>query len=137
MPFILSLLMGTALVWADPLIRSQSLIMNTSERLMILFDHDVSGKEVATRLTRISQGNQSIAKFSMSFRALAGETGWAQEPLITLFANAVKDALAAVPVMDALATLDQPTTLDSLISMANCINYRVRECEREKSERRC
>lgn len=53
--------------------------------MTIVFDHDISGKEAATRLTRIRQGNQSVANFSITFRALAGETGWAQEPLITPF----------------------------------------------------
>ena len=133
--FILSLLTGDALAWADPLIRAQAPIMSYSQTLMDemaqVFDHDVTGREAAARLTRLKQGNRSVAEFSVTFRALAGETGWADEPLITLFVNAISD-----PVKDALVTLEPPATLSSLISTAIRIDNRVREREREKGEKR-
>ena len=94
-------------------------------------DKDISDKEAATRLTQISQGNQSVADFSITFRALAGETGWGQEPLITLFSNALSD-----PVKDALAAFDPPATFDALVSATIRIDNRVRERERQRSEKR-
>lgn len=133
--FILSLLTGAALAWADPLIRAQSPIMDNSQVLMkemaLIFDHDLSGKEAATRLTKMVQGRQSVAEFSISFRALAAGTGWADEPLMTLFTNALSD-----PVKDALATIEPPKTLNELVALAIRIDNRVREREREKGEKK-
>ena len=57
--------------------------------LRSVFDHDLSGEDAATRLTRICQDNESVAASSIMFRSLAGETGWSQAPLITLFYNAL------------------------------------------------
>ena len=64
-----------------------------------VFDHDLSGEEAATHLTRMRQGNESVVTFSITFRSLAGETGRPQAPLMTLFRNALSD-----PVRDALAS---------------------------------
>ena len=132
--FILSLLTSKALAWADPLIRAQSPVVTDSQRLMnemaIVFDHDITGQEAATRLTRLRQGSQSVAEFSIEFRALAGETGWNDGPLITLFMNALSD-----PVRDALAPFDPPASLGQLITTTIRIDNRVRERGREKADR--
>ena len=55
------------------------------KEMVIVFDHDVSGQEAAMRLTRLRQGNETVAPFSITFRALAGETGWAEAPLQSIF----------------------------------------------------
>lgn len=105
--------------------------MNSATDLMkemiMVFDQDVTGREAATRLTHIRQGNQSVAAFSITFRSLAGETGWPEAPLCTLFSNALID-----PVKDALALMDYPDTLDALISAAIRVDKRIREREWEK-----
>lgn len=133
--FILSLLTGTALAWADPLIRANAPIMNNADRLMeemaVVFDHDISGQEAAMKLTRLRQGRESVATFSITFRALAGETGWSEGPLISMFLNALAD-----PIKDALAVLEPPVSFDALVSTAIRIDNRIREREREKGEKK-
>ena len=75
----------TALAWAEPLIHSDSPVVRDIDRLtkemVLVFDHDVSGQEAAMRLTRLLQGNETVTAFSITFRTLAGETGWAEAPL--------------------------------------------------------
>lgn len=131
--FILSLLTGTALSWAGPLIRSRSPIMSTAERLMqemiSVFDHDITGHDAATRLMRLRQGGSSVAEFSIRFRSLASETTWPEAPIMTVFIQALSG-----PVRDALATLEPPATLDALVRTAIRIDNRVQEREREKQE---
>lgn len=132
---ILSLLAGSALDWAVPLIRSQAPVLNDSQRLMnemeIVFDHELYDKEAAMKLTRMRQGTSSVADFSIAFRTLAGGTGWPEGPLITLFTNALSD-----PVKDALAALGSPDTFDALVTTAIRIDNRIRERERERRDRR-
>lgn len=134
--FILSLLTGSALAWAEPLIRTNSQVISSSEHLMEemaqVFDHDVSGCEAANKLIQLRQGSQSVAEFSITFRALAGEAGWQGGPLISLFQNALSD-----PVQDALVMLDPPATLDALISTAIRTDNRIRERERHKTKKKC
>ena len=114
--------------------RYRAAIMSNSTDLMkemiVVLDHDVTGREAATRLTRIRQGSQSVAAFSILFRSLAGEMGWPEAPLCTLFTNALSD-----PVRDALAIMDPPAALDTLISAAIRIDNRIRERDCEKQGR--
>ncbi|KAJ8333531.1 hypothetical protein SKAU_G00415390 [Synaphobranchus kaupii] len=131
--FILSLLTGTALEWADHLIRASSPVMSHTDRLMAkmtsVFDHDVSAQEAAMRLTRLRQGTETVASFSIRFRALAGETGWADGPLSSLFLNALSDS-----VKDALSVLKVPATFGALVSTAIRVDNRIRERERERAK---
>lgn len=129
--FILSLLTGAALAWAEPLVRAEAPVMLNSSRLMdemtLVFDHDITADEAGIRLTRLRQGARSVADFSIEFRSLAGETGWAEPPLITLFAAALSD-----PVKDELAAREKSDTLADLITKAIRIDNRIRERNREK-----
>lgn len=131
---ILSLLEGPALDWAVPLIRAQAPVLNDSQSLMnemeMVFDHELYDKEVAMKLTRMRQGTSSVAEFSITFRTLAGATGWPEGPLITLFTNALSDQ-----VKDALAAVGSPDTFDTLVTSAIRIDNRIRERERERRHR--
>lgn len=132
---ILSLLTGSALAWADPLIRSNSPIMNTAKALtkemVSVFDHEVNDKDAAMRLLQLRQGSRSVAEFSITFRSLAGEAGWDERPLMSLFTNALSDS-----VKDALAAMEEPETFGALVSIAIRIDNRIRERERERRDKR-
>ena len=54
-----------------------------------------------------------MTPFSITFRALAGETGWAEATLQSLFLKSLSE-----PVKDALAPLQPPTMFDALVSTA-------------------
>lgn len=129
--FILSLLAGAALDWVGPLIRANSAVVNSLGSLMneliSVFDHNVSGQDAATRLMNLSQGRRSVAEFSITFRSLASSTGWADEPLMTIFIRSLSE-----PVRDALATVEPSKSLDALVQTAIRIDNRVREREKEK-----
>ena len=99
--------------------------------MAIVFDHDVSGQEAAMKLTCLRQGNETVADFSISFRALAGKTGWAEGPLRALFLNALTDS-----VKDALAPLEPPASFNALVSTTIRIDNRLRERGRERGDRR-
>ena len=129
--FILSLLSGTALDWAGPLIRTRSIIVGSSDRLMkeliSVFDHNITVHDAATRLMHLEQGRKSVAEFSIEFRSLASSTDWPEGPLMTLFIHALSE-----PVRDALATLEPHTSLDALVQTAIRIDNRVRERTKER-----
>lgn len=133
--FILSLLTGSALDWVGPLIRSDSAIVKSREKLeselISVFDHDVTGQDAATRLMHVHQGKMSVAEFSILFRSMASETGWQEPPLMTLFVHALSES-----VRDALATVEPPKSFDLLVQTAIRIDNRLRERDRERQTNR-
>lgn len=132
--FILSLLTGTALDWATPLIRGGSPILNSAdilmERMQAVFDHDISPDESGRQLIKLRQEKESVAEFAIRFRALAGETGWPERALIALFSEALLDH-----IQDALAPLVPPKNLDELIATAISIDGRIRDRDRVRKRR--
>lgn len=61
----------TALSWNDPLIRTNTPNMNSSDRLMkemaLVFDHNTSGQEATIGLTFLRQGSNMMAGFAIMF----------------------------------------------------------------------
>lgn len=129
--FILSLLGGKALDWVGPLIRNNSEIVNSLDKLrselISVFDHSLTEQEAATRLMNLTQGKNSVAEFSILFRSVASSTGWADGPLMSLFIRALSE-----PVRDALAMVETPKSLDALVQVAIRVDNRVREREKER-----
>lgn len=128
---ILSLLEGKALDWVGPLIRNNSEIVRSLEKLrnelISVFDHSFTDQEAATRLMNLNQGRNSVAEFSILFRSVASSTGWADAPLMSLFVRSLSE-----PVRDALAMVEIPKSLDALVQIAIRIDNRMREREKER-----
>ena len=82
------------------------------EHMESVFDYGLSPRfEAARRLARLRQGSETVAEFSIRFRALAGETGWPEAPLMTQFSEALQD-----PIQDALAVLEPDWDI-------GCVNF--------------
>ena len=96
--FIMSLLAGNALDWVGPLIRSKSVVVDSLDRiqkeLISVFNHNIKGSEVATRLKNIKQGKKSVAEFAILFRSMATSTRWSDEPLMSLFVRSLSEPVS-------------------------------------------
>lgn len=104
MAYPISLLSERAAKWTMALWERDSSICDSYSQ----FTGEMRGKNEA-------QGFGSVAEFSVDFRILAVERGW--------------DDLA---LQDELAVCDEMDSLDSLISLAICLNNRIREHRRER-----
>ena len=129
--FIISLLTGRALSWASQAWEQERDFCFDIKEFMAemkkVFDHPVTGREAAKRLTTICQGARSVADYAIDFRTLATEVGWSSGPLITLFQEGLTDSLK-----DELATRDIPDDLDGFIDLAIRIDNRLRERGRDR-----
>lgn len=95
--------------------------------LQNVFDHpDIVGT-ASSRLVNLRQGSRSVAEYSVEFRTLAAESKWNDSALLSVFLNGLNDQLK-----DELASKDEPTDFDSLVSLAIRLDNRLRERHREK-----
>lgn len=79
-----------------------------TEEMRSIFDHPVSGWEVANQLLQFCQGSRSVAEYTTAFCTLASESQWSQEALITAFQNGLSD-----PIKDELASRDVEGVLNT------------------------
>jgi hypothetical protein len=79
-------------------------------------------------LKKLRQGKQSVVEFKAHFDEQSGLTRWSDVDLKTRFYNGLQD-----DIKDALAISDRPTaTLTKLITSAQTIDQRMRQCQAEK-----
>jgi len=132
--FILSHLCGRALKWATAVL-SQDLELSSNYSLFLrefrfVFDHPSDGQDAATRLPSISQGFQSVAEYTLSFRILAAESGWGDRALQSAFrwglSEIIKDGIMK----------DRPGCLNELIGLALMMDQRLAERRHEQVSRR-
>jgi len=102
--------------------------VNLSTELHKVFDHPVKGQEAMNQLFLLRQGSGSVANFSIEFRILAAKCGWDEPALMTLFARNLSEELK-----DELASRDDSTSLEQLISLAIRIDNRLWERRRERA----
>ncbi len=58
-----------------------------------VFEHSASGKEVGEELIALRQGNRTAADYTLTFRTLAAQTGWENEPLRLLYRKGLNEEL--------------------------------------------
>ncbi len=84
-PFVCSLLTGRALDWATAVWEGGNMAFpsfrNFMQQFREVFDHAVDGKEVGEQLLALRQGSSTAADYALTFRTLAAQTGWANDPL--------------------------------------------------------
>lgn len=94
--------------------------------MTILFEE----REATRRLLALSQGSQSVTSYSIDFRILANECGWDESALMGIFVKGLSEQLK-----DELASRDEPSSLEELISLSIKIDNRLRERLRERVDR--
>lgn len=129
--YIITLLTGKALNWATSLWDQKSPLTNNSTSFIAemkkVFQHPASKGDVSYRLLQLSQGERSVAEFSIEFRTLASESGWDQRALKATFHRALSSELK-----DELAFRDPAPDLESLIDVAIRVDHRLRERQLER-----
>lgn len=115
--FVCSLLTGKALDWATAVWPDSTPIFPSFndflKRFCTVFDHPEGGRNAGEELLCIQQGDRSAAEFALQFRTLAAQTGWADDPLVTLYRRALKPELQRE-----MACRDDGKTLDQLIELS-------------------
>lgn len=133
--YILGLLRGTALEWAQASNSSQCLnslsLAVFLARFRRVFDRPDHAGCASDRLFSVRQGARSVAEFSVEFCTLAAEAGWNEPALQTAFRRGLSDT-----VRDALALGERPTSLNALIDRSIELDNYQRERRRERVSRR-
>lgn len=129
--YIMTLLSGRALAWANALLERQSPLCSDYdlfiEEMKKVFDCPVRGRDAATRLLYLRQGRNSVANYAIEFRVLAAESEWTDAALIPTFLHGLSDE-----VKDELVSRELSEGLDSLITLAIQVDNRFRERRRER-----
>ncbi|KAL0185475.1 hypothetical protein M9458_021172, partial [Cirrhinus mrigala] len=123
--FVCSLLTGKALDWATavwdlnrPTFPSFELFLH---RFKEVFDYPEGGEGAAEQILTLRQGKTTAAEFALTFRTLAAQTGWPDEPLKLHFRKGLNHELQAE-----LACRDEGKSLDELINLAIRIDNLIR-----------
>ncbi len=88
--FLISLLSGRALLWAQSAIwNSQSSLVNSfdafSAHFKEVFGLSTGSLSTADQLIRLRQGTSSMSHYTLQFRTLAASWGWNEMVLITAY----------------------------------------------------
>ncbi|KAL0183816.1 hypothetical protein M9458_019512, partial [Cirrhinus mrigala] len=123
--FVCSLLTGKALDWATavwdlnrPTFPSFELFLR---RFKEVFDYPEGGEGAGEQILTLRQGKTTAAEFALTFRTLAAQTGWPDEPLKLYFRKGLNHELQAE-----LACRDEGKSLDELINLAIRIDNLIR-----------
>ncbi|MCI4389681.1 hypothetical protein PGIGA_G00101270 [Pangasianodon gigas] len=115
--FVCSLLSGKALDWATAVWNFTRPAFSSFEaflqRFREVFDLPEGGDGAGEQILTLRQGEKTAADFALSFRTLAAQTGWSDDPLKLLFRKGLNLELQAE-----LACRDEGKTLDQLINLA-------------------
>lgn len=81
--FVITLLTGKAREWGTTVWAAKSPYCASFElfekEMLKVFDRSLAGKEAASQLARLRQGDYSVTDYSIRFRTLAALTGWNEE----------------------------------------------------------
>ena len=128
--FVVSLLSGRALDWAVAALKKTHSFFSDFRAFIsefrLVFDHPSVGPDAQSKLMTISQGNRSVAEYSVEFRLLAAECNWNDEALSCAFRRGLNN-----PIKDQIL-LNQPDSLAALISLALFVDSRLRSKDIEK-----
>ncbi|KAL0152007.1 hypothetical protein M9458_052725 [Cirrhinus mrigala] len=132
--FVCSLLTGKALDWATAVWDLNRPTFPSFEaflrRFREVFDTPKESEAAGERILTLRQGKSSAAEFSLTFRTLAAQTGWPDDPLKLHFRRGLNHELQAE-----LACRDEEKSLDGLINLTIRIDnlMRSRKPNRERS----
>lgn len=122
--FVITLLTGRAREWGTTVWEKQEPYCATFElfrqEMIKVFDRSVAGKEAASQLVRLRQGESSVTDFSIQFRTLAVLCGWNQAALWDVFREGLNPE-----IQDEIAIHDLPASFDDLVDLALRVETRI------------
>lgn len=92
-----------------------------------VFDHPDYQANASLCLMNQSQGQHSVSDYTIEFWTLAAEVNWTEEALKAAFTKGLSER-----IKDELISQDEPACLESLISLSNRIDNRLRSWRQEK-----
>lgn len=130
--YMCGLMKGKALKWAEAKFSSKSMdgvkYVDFVKEVKRVFDHPDYQSDASSRLMSMSQGQRSVSDYTIEFWTMAAEVDWTDQALQAAFRRGLSEQ-----IKDELLSRDEPANLDSLVSLANRIDNRIRARRREKS----
>lgn len=129
-----SLLTGPAANWFAPLIETNSPLLanfeNFLENLEATFGDTDRVRSAEGKLKALRQGGHPASQYASEFRLIAGDTNWNDDALMAQFRLGLHD-----DVKDLLLTMEDPHTLQQLITIAVKCDNRLFERRMERQGR--
>ncbi|KAL0180378.1 hypothetical protein M9458_025820, partial [Cirrhinus mrigala] len=115
--FVCSLLTGRALDWATALWEGEHTTFPSFtvflQHFREVFDHSGYGEEAGEQLLALRQGRSTVADYALTFRTLAAQTCWSDDPLKLLYRKGLTSELQSE-----LACRDEGKSLDEFIELS-------------------
>lgn len=126
--FIISLLSGRALQWAQSLWNSDSPVLKSLSGFIShfkeVFGQAVSDLSVHDQLYNLRQGNSSVSTYALQFRTLAASCGWNESALITAFRHGLNPNIRQL-----LVVYDDSMGIENLIQKTIRVSQRLSACD--------
>ncbi len=125
--FLISLLSGRALLWAQAIWNSQSSLINSfnafSAPFRQVFGLSTGSLSIADQLIRLRQGTSSVSMYTQQFRTLAASCGWNETALLTAYRQGLDPQIRTQ-----MAIYDDNVGLESFMQEAVKISQRLSAC---------
>lgn len=125
--FIITLLSGRALQWAEHVWRQNGPVTNTLdaflEHFTEVFGLPPGDSSIQEKLHNLRQGRNSISEYTLQFRTLAAASGWNEPALLTAYRQGLEPSLRLH-----LSAYDDTMGLERFIQLAIRVAHRRESC---------
>ena len=126
--FIISLLSGRALQWAQSLWNSNSIAVKSTDRFIQhfkeVFGQAAADLSVHDQLFNLRQGKSSVSDYALQFRTLVASSGWNESALITAFRHGLNPNIQQL-----LVVYDDSMGIENLIQKTIRVYQRLFACD--------